>query len=64
MTFPLDPGLRAFQAREPEHTLLVDPSAQPVSPAGSEAGHAEHAAVTEACVERAGSLPHVAETRS
>ena len=46
MTFPLDPGLRAFQAKEAEHTLLVDPAAQPVPPAGFQAEDAEHADVT------------------
>jgi hypothetical protein len=46
MTFPLDPGLRAFQAQEAERTLLVDPSAQPVPPAGFQAEDGERPAVT------------------
>jgi hypothetical protein len=45
MTFPLDPGLRTFQAKEAEHTLIVDPSTQPPSPAGSQAEDAEHATI-------------------
>jgi hypothetical protein len=46
MTFPLDPGLRAFQAKEAERALLADTPAQPVSPAGLPADDAEHATVT------------------
>jgi len=46
MTFPLDPGLRAFQTKEAERALLADPPAQPVSPEGFQAENAEHAAVT------------------
>jgi hypothetical protein len=45
MTFPLDPGLRAFQTQEAERALLADP-AQPEPPAGFQAENAEHAAVT------------------
>ena len=48
MTFPLDPGLRAFQAaKEVESDPLASlPSAQPAPPAGFQAEDAEHAAVT------------------
>jgi len=46
MTFPLDPGLRAFLAKEAERVLLADRPAEPVLPAGFQAENAEHAAVT------------------
>ena len=46
MTFPIDPGLRAFLAKEAERTLLADWPAQPVLPDGFQAENAEHAADT------------------
>jgi len=46
MTFPLDPGLRAFQTKEAERALLTDTPAQPDPQAGFQAENAEHAAVT------------------
>ena len=44
MTFPLDPGMRAFEAKEAEHGLLPDTPVQPVPPEGFQAEDAEHAA--------------------
>ena len=46
MTFPLDPGLRAFQIKEAERALLANTPAQPEPPAGFQAENDEHAAVT------------------
>jgi hypothetical protein len=46
MTFPLDPGLRAFQAKEAEHVLIPDQQAPPVPPESFQAEDAEHAIVT------------------
>jgi len=46
MTFPLDPGLRGFQAEEAEHVLLPDKQAPPAPPECFQAEDAEHAAAT------------------
>jgi len=46
MTFPLDPGMRGFQAKDAEHVLLPDEQAPPVPPEGFQAEDAEHVPVT------------------
>ena len=45
MTFPIDPGLLAFQAKNDEHVLRPDPSAQPVPAECVQAEDAEHSGV-------------------
>jgi hypothetical protein len=46
MTFPVDPGLRAYLAKEAEHVLLPDEQAPPVPPESFQAEDAEHVLVT------------------
>ncbi len=46
MTFPLDPGMRGYQAKDAEHVLLPDEQAPPVPPEGFQAEDAEHVPVT------------------
>ena len=46
MTFPLDPGMRAFLAQDAEYVLNPDEPAQPVPPEGFQAEDAEHLPVT------------------
>lgn len=45
MTFPIDPGMRAFQAEDAEHVLHPDQQAPPVPPEGFQAEDAEHVPV-------------------
>jgi hypothetical protein len=46
MTFPIDPGMRAFQAEDAEHVLLPDKLALPAPPECFQAEDAEHVGVT------------------
>jgi hypothetical protein len=46
MTFPIDPGMRAFEAKQAEHVLHPDEPAPPVPPEGFQAEDAEHLPVT------------------
>ena len=46
MTFPIDPGMRAFQAEDAEHVLLPDEEAPLALPEGFQAEDAEHVLVT------------------
>ena len=57
MTFPLDPGLRAFQAKDAERVLLPDEPAQPAPPECFQAEDAEHEGVTAPGPADAAALP-------
>jgi hypothetical protein len=57
MTFPLDPGVRAFQAEDAEHVLLPDPAAPPVPPESFQAEAEEHSRLTPSDPEVAAAPP-------
>ena len=57
MTFPIDPGARAFQAEDAEHVLLPDPAAPPVAPESFQAEAKGHSRLTPSVPEYAEATP-------